>query len=112
MTTAKSDTPRMRSTNLFSLESVKRLLVDVLPAVKFGNDVPRFLRRFGVVDQLEIFIVDHAFIGQLLKIDYRVPILAAVEDDRNLLHPVGLTQAECVKQLIERAESTGEHDER
>ena len=39
----------------------------LLQAVELGDDVPGFLRRFGVVDQLEVFVVDDAFVGQPLE---------------------------------------------
>ena len=68
--------------------------------------------RFGVVDQFQVFVVDHAFVGQVLEVDDRVPIFAAVEDDGDLLHAARLAEAERVEQLVERAEAAGEDDER
>ena len=47
-----------------------------------------------------------------MKVDDRVPVLAAVEDDGNLLHPPRLAQAERVEQLVERAEAAGKDDQR
>ena len=41
----------------------------------------------------------------------RVPVLAAVEDDGNLLHPPRLAEAERVEQFVERAEAAGKDHE-
>ena len=44
-------------------------------AMETGNDLPRFLRRLGVVDQLQVLVGDHAFVGQELEVDHLLPVL-------------------------------------
>src|SRR6476620_12116327 len=56
--------------------------------------------------------MNDAFVRQPGKVNDRVPIGAAVENDRYVLHPFGLSQAERLKQLIERAVAAGKNYQR
>ena len=62
--------------------------------VKILDHVPRFLWRFGVLKQIQVFIADHAFVREKLEIDNFVPVLSAVKNDGNLLHPPRLSKCQ------------------
>src|SRR4051812_6773117 len=80
--------------------------------MELRNDIPGLLRCFGVVDELDVFVIDHALICEALEINHAVPILPAVQDHGDLLHAACLAKAERVEQLVERAEAARENDER
>lgn len=70
-----------------------------------GNDFPRLFWRLGIINQIEMFISDHSFVSQLLKVDNTIPVTTPKKDNRDFLHPTRLPQAERVEKLVERAES-------
>ena len=80
--------------------------------VKTHDHVPCLLGSGGVAEQIEIIIVDHAFVRKELEVEDSFPIILAEDDDRDFLHPSGLTQRENLKQFIERAVAAGKDDER
>src|SRR5689334_17970585 len=57
--------------------------------MKPANLIPGFQWRFGVLNQLQMVIGDHAFVGESLKVDDPIPKLSAEENDRNVLHAAG-----------------------
>ena len=79
--------------------------------MKLPDDVPGFVGRLGVAEQVEVVVVDRAFVGQELEVDDLLPVLAAEEDDRDVLHAAGLAQRERLEQFVERAEAAGKHDQ-
>ena len=79
--------------------------------MKLLDHIPGFLGGFTVLEKLKVLVLDDALVGQELEINDPVPVLFAVEDDRNILHSTGLTKRQGREQFIERAESTWEaHD--
>ena len=77
--------------------------------MKTGNCVPSFLGRFSVADQIEVRICNSPLVGQELKVNDLVSILAPEHDDWDFLHPTCLPQGERVEQFIERAEAAGKN---
>ena len=60
------------------------------------------------LEQIEVFGRDHARIDHGFEIDDLLPVLAAVDDDDNLLGQfLGLGEGEDFKKFVERAESAG-----
>ena len=65
--------------------------------MELANDLPGLFRRFRVGDQVQILVGDHALVRQELEINDPFPVLAAKKQDRNLLHPVRLSQCQRVE---------------
>ena len=80
-------------------------------SVKATDDLPRLLRRLGIIDQIKMLVGNHAFVGKELEVDDRVPILPPEQDDWKFLHALCLSQRQRVEQFIERAESPGKDNE-
>jgi hypothetical protein len=76
------------------------------------DDLPDLFGRFREIDEVEVLGGDDALVGEGGQVDDAVPEGAADEDDGNPLHLVGLDQRQRLEQLVERAESAGEGDER
>ena len=68
----------------------------------------------GIRDQekLEILFIDRMRRSQMSKqILKRAPILGTDQHDRKVCDLSGLNQRQCLEELVERAESTGQPDE-
>ena len=68
----------------------------------------------GIRDQeeLEILFIDRMRRSQMSKqILKRAPILGTDQHDRKVCDLAGLNQRQCLEELVERAESTGQPDE-
>ena len=73
--------------------------------------LPGLLGGFGVAEELEVLVRDHAAVGEKLEVDHLRPIVATEQDDRHRLHAVRLPQGERLEHLIERTEAAWkEHD--
>ena len=80
--------------------------------MKLGDDRPSLGGRLSKIDQVKVLVGDHALVGQTLEIDQVGPVLFAVQNDRDVLHPISLTERERVEQLVECAESARKNDQR
>ncbi len=78
-----------------------------LNPVKAADMRPGILSAFHHGEQLEIIMVDHAFISQCLEIHHLVPKLFAEQQDGDGLHLAGLDQGQQLKKLVKRANPPG-----
>ena len=67
---------------------------------------------FGEVEQVEVFVGNHTLIGEELEVDDPLPIVAAEQDDRDLLHAAGLAEGEGIEQFVECPEAAWKDDQR
>ncbi len=58
--------------------------------MKLADHSPSVLRRFGEAEQIEVGVVDRAFVGQILEVDHVLPVFPSEKDDGNPLHASGL----------------------
>ena len=70
-------------------------------------------RRIGVAEQIQVLLGDRAPLRHRLEVEHLVPVLAAVEDDADLLRQlVGLREREDLEQLVAGAEAAGKDHQR
>ena len=80
--------------------------------MEFLDHLPGLFWRFSVLKQVQVTVLNHAFIRQELEVNDSVPVLFAVQDDRNLLHPARLPQRQGREEFIQRSKTTWETDQR
>src|SRR5262245_28969221 len=93
------------------------LLFDPRLEVMFDQVAPEKLERFGgpvrVVHQGEILFGDRTPFDHRAEIKHLVPVLAAVQDDADLLRElVGLREGQQLEQLVARSKTAWKDDER
>src|SRR3954453_8274907 len=72
-----------------------------------------FIRRIGPMNQLFVLLGNRAPLGHRLEVDDFLPVLAAVQDDGNLLRElVGLGQRQNLEELVAGAKPSRKNHER
>src|SRR5215510_14732213 len=67
----------------------------------------RLVGRVGPMKQLFVLFGNRAPLCHRLEVDHLLPVLASVQDDRNLLRQlVGLRKRQNLEELVARAKST------
>src|SRR5271157_3018557 len=98
--------------NLRLLLTHTRLVQMVSDQVR-TQDLERFLRRVRPVKQFQVFGRDRSGVNKRLKIDHAVPIILAVNDDRDALGELfRLRQGQQFEHLVEGAKSSRKNHQR
>src|SRR5665213_3866824 len=73
----------------------------------------RLIRRVGVMEQVFVFLGNRAPLGHRVEVDSLLPVLAAVQNDGDLLRQlVCLRERQDLEHLVQRAEPAGKNHER
>ncbi len=80
--------------------------------IKLTDLLPRSRGVLGILQQFEMSVGNHPFVGEKLKVHDLLPILAADQNDRNLLHAARLPERQHLEQFVEGAEPAREDDQR
>lgn len=80
-------------------------------SVKSRDNLPRLLRRFGVIDKVQVVIGDYALVGKELKTNHLVPVRFPKKNDGDFLHAIGLPKRQSIEQFVQRSKTAGKNDE-
>src|SRR6476661_1798576 len=75
------------------------------------DQVPYFLSRLGVVNQVEVRLHDETALNEQFPVDHPLPKVTPDQHNDDALGFAGLEQSQCFKQFIERPETAGKGDE-
>src|SRR6266436_325572 len=56
--------------------------------VKTPDDVPCFIGRLGITQERQMLVADGPLVGQKLKVDHFIPVLAVIQDHGYRLHSI------------------------
>src|SRR2546430_162365 len=81
---------------------------------RLSDDGDRFARRVGGVEQVQVRRRDLPLPGDPIAqpVGHPLPVRPPEQDHRKMAHLAGLDQRQRLEQLVHRAETAGEHDER
>lgn len=76
------------------------------------NQIPNFLGRLSIVKQVEVLLADESVLDEPLPIDQALPKVTPNQHDQHMFCLPCLEQCQRLEQLVERAESSRESDQR